>query len=69
MLDTDKEIYDYVNCYDGIYMRCSDDFIIVILITKEDFKINIIKIDSYLHREKEYLVKICMRNILLKVKK
>lgn len=30
MLDADKEIYDYVNCHNGIYMRYSDDFIVVI---------------------------------------
>lgn len=48
MLNADKEIYDYVNCHNGIYMRYSDDFIIVIPSTKEDFKIHYNWIKRYL---------------------
>lgn len=48
MLDADKEIYDYVNYYNGIYMRYSDDFIIVIPSKKEDFNIHYNWIKKYL---------------------
>lgn len=48
MLDADKEIYDYVNYHNGIYMRYSDDFIIVVPAKKENFNIHYNWIKKYL---------------------
>ncbi|MGL5903044.1 MAG: antiviral reverse transcriptase Drt2 [Cetobacterium sp.] len=48
MLDYDKKLYDYVNKYGGLYLRYSDDFIIIIPHDKDEnsYKDEVISIIS-----------------------